>query len=133
MNLDEFRKLNKCQRLYCSFSILGDGVLHSFWKDTVANGLYHHSMYLGKDGSLTEKVVKIGQRIWERCYRDYVRLVSTVNGDTLELAEHRKKLAERKGEKRFWAAVNKAVRCMAGDKRVKAAVCGLRRAYSPDL
>lgn len=124
INLVEFRKLCKCQRLYCSFSVLGEGVLHSFWKDTVVNGLYHHSLYLGKDGSLTEKVGELGQTLWDRYYRDYVRQVSVVDGNALELAENRKKLAERKGEKRFWTAVNKAVKRMASDKRVKEVVCG---------
>ena len=123
INLEEFRKLCKCQRLYCSFSILGKGVLHSFWKDTVANGLYHHTLYLGKDGSLTEKVRELGQTLWNRYYRDYSSQVSQVNGDILELAENRKRFAERKGEKRFWTAVNKAVKRMASDRRVKEAVC----------
>lgn len=123
INLEEFRKLNKCQRLYCSFSVLGDGVLHSFWNDTVANGLYQHSLYLGKDGSLTEKVGEVGQTLWGRYYREYVRQVNAVSGHILELAENRKKLAERKGEKRFWTAVNKAVKRMASDRRVKGAVC----------
>ena len=124
INLVEFRKLCKCQQLYCSFSVLGEGVLHSFWKDTVANGLYHHTLYLGKDGSLTEKVGELGQTLWDRYYREYARQVKQVNGDTLELAEQRKKFAERKGEKRFWTAVNKAVKRMASDRRVKEAVCG---------
>lgn len=119
VKIEEYHRLLKYQRLFDCFSILGEGVLHTFYKDTVANGLYHHSLYLGKDGSLTEKVAKIGQVLWDRYYRDYTRQVNQVNSDTLELAEQRKKLACRRGEKRYWNAVYKAVKRMASDKRVR--------------
>ena len=119
VKIEEYHRLMKYQRLFSCFSILGEGALHTFYKDTVANGLYHHSLYLGKDGSLTEKVTKIGQVLWDRYYRDYSRQVNTVNSDTLELAEQRKKLAQRKGEKRFWNTVYKAVKKMVSDKRVR--------------
>ena len=130
VKIEEYHRLLKHQGLFDCFSILGEGVLHTFYKDTVANGLYHHALYLGKDGSLTEKVSEIGQVLWERYYRDYSRQANQVDGDTLELAEQHRKLAERKGEKRFWTAVRKAVKRMASDKRVR---CNIGTALTSPL